>query len=230
MTDNPVHKILPMADLPDEWKDIYPESALKEIIDSIYDLMERRNVLPPMNNIFRIFDMCKPSQVRVVLLGQDPYPQSGVAHGLAFSVEKGHKIPSSLRNIQKEIQKSYPKCSMTGDGDLSNWAEQGVFLLNTVLTVNEGEAGSHCKIIGWEKFTDAIIKHLSDNYTGIVFLLFGRKAQAKASLIDSDEHCIIQTSHPSGLSCHRGFMGSECFKVTNSYLASKGLPQIDWAF
>ena len=119
---------------------------------------------------------------------------------------------------------------MSGRGDLSCWAQQGVFLLNTVLTVREGEPGSHCQSLGWEPFTDAIISYLNSNYSNIVFLLLGRKAQAKGKLLDLSKHSVIQTSHPSGLSCHRGFLGSGCFKLANDFLLSKDKDPIDWSF
>ena len=184
-------------------------------------------VFPEGKHIFRALDICSLSKVKVVILGQDPYPTKGHAHGLCFSVEKSvQPLPKSLQNIFKErttdVGLAYPD-----HGDLTQWAEQGVLLLNTVLTVIEGKPDSHSGK-GWERFTDAILKTVSDCTENVVFILWGSKAQAKISLIDQTKHYIIQSVHPSPLSAYRGFFGSKPFSRSNSYLKEKGKTPIEW--
>ena len=182
-------------------------------------------VYPPPHHVFSAFSLCPFDNVRVVILGQDPYHGEGQAHGLAFSVPTGNAIPSSLRNIIRETKRE-----PSGHGNLERWAAQGVLLLNTTLTVREGQANSHQRESGWGTFTDYVIRCVSDGKEGVVFLLWGRHAQKKALLIDRTGHCVLETSHPSGLSCYRGFRGSNCFEKANEYLktTASGKP-IDWS-
>ena len=184
-------------------------------------------VCPKEKFIFRAFDLCTLPKVKVVILGQDPYPTKGHAHGLAFSVDKSVKpFPKSLQNIYKELQSDV---SITApiNGELLHWAEQGVLLLNTVLTVHEGRPDSHSGK-GWERFTDAVLTAVNRYTENTVFILWGAKAQAKAPLIDVDKHFIIQSPHPSPLSAHRGFFGSKPFSRTNAYLIDHGKKPIIW--
>jgi len=181
---------------------------------------------PAGKNIFRAFDLTPFDQVKVVILGQDPYHTPGAAMGLCFSVPDGNRPQPSLQNIFKEINSDLGV--QRTQTDLTDWAEQGVFLLNSVLTVRAHQAGSHAKQ-GWENFTDSAIKHLSDEREGIVFILWGSYAIAKQAFIDSRKHRVITSPHPSPLSAHRGFFGSKPFSRTNDYLASKNEAAIDWA-
>lgn len=183
-------------------------------------------VYPEMDNIWSAFKHTPYESVKVVILGQDPYHGKGQAHGLSFSVQPGVKIPPSLRNIFKELASDIG-CSIPVSGSLLGWAEQGVLLMNTVLTVREGEAHSHRKQ-GWEAFTDEVIRKLSDRDEPIVFILWGRPAQEKKRLIDLTKHVTIESVHPSPLSANRGFFGSRPFSKTNEQLASWGNSEIDW--
>jgi len=183
-------------------------------------------IYPRGSNIFAAYDLTPFEKVKVVILGQDPYHGPNQAHGLAFSVQRGIAHPPSLQNIFKEL-KDDVGCDVPRHGTLEAWAKQGVFLLNTVLTVRAGQAHSH-KEQGWERFTDATIKALSDGRERLVFILWGRPAQMKASLIDVSRHHIIASPHPSPLSAYRGFFGSRPFSRTNAYLQSAGIPPIDW--
>lgn len=182
---------------------------------------------PPKNEIFNAFNWCHFNDAKVVILGQDPYHGFGQANGLCFSVNDGVKHPPSLVNIFKEIEadldEAYPIT-----GNLERWAEQGVLLLNATLTVRAHEAGSHQKQ-GWEQFTDAVIKTISDKKEHVVFLLWGGYAKKKAKLIDSDKHKVITSGHPSPLSANRGYwFGNRCFSETNLYLKEIGLQEIQW--
>ncbi|MCL4122936.1 UNVERIFIED_CONTAM: hypothetical protein GTU68_016265 [Idotea baltica] len=182
-------------------------------------------VYPPAADTFNAFHFSPLAETKVVILGQDPYHGPGQAHGLSFSVLPGIKIPPSLRNIYKELS-SDTGCETPADGDLSAWAQQGVLLLNTVLTVRDSEANSHRKH-GWENFTDAVINVLSDREQPVVFILWGKPAEKKVRLID-DRHSIIIAPHPSPLSAHRGFFGSRPFSQANAILAGLGQSPIDW--
>lgn len=185
------------------------------------------NIFPEKGLTFRAFEACPYDKVKVVILGQDPYPTKGHAHGLCFSVNKAVKpLPKSLKNIFKELSSDLGKPEREL-GDLNDWAEQGVLLLNTVLTVREGEADSHAKK-GWEQFTDAVIESLSKK-EGIVYILWGSKAQKKASQIDRNVNCIIESPHPSPLSSYRGFFDSKPFSKTNEYLSKRGEEVIVWS-
>jgi uracil-DNA glycosylase len=185
-----------------------------------------KNIYPPSSLIFNAFDLVPLPKVKVVILGQDPYHGAGQAMGLSFSVPKGLAVPASLVNIYKELEQDIPGFVRPKHGDLTHWAEQGVFLLNTVLTVEEKSPNSH-KGRGWEQFTDAVIRKLSSAGEGIVFLLWGKPAQAKASLIDAQRHLILQAAHPSPLAGNR-FQGCKHFSQANAYLQAQGKTPIDW--
>ena len=183
-------------------------------------------VFPPASQIFAAFDLCPFSAVKVVILGQDPYHGEGQANGLAFSVAPGIDIPPSLINIYKEIRSDLGT-PIPASGDLSRWAEQGVLLLNSSLTVRAHEAASH-SAIGWELLTDAAISALSERRSGLVFILWGSHARRKAPLIDRSKHLILEAPHPSPLSAHRGFFGCRHFSKTNEYLRQQGKQEIIW--
>lgn len=181
---------------------------------------------PPARLVFNAFEQCPFDEVRAVILGQDPYHGPGQAEGLCFSVPDGVPHPPSLQNIFKEIESEYGT-PVPVSGSLLRWAKQGVLLLNATLTVREGRAGSH-QGRGWERFTDAVIKAISDHRDGIVFLLWGSYAGSKATLIDADRHCILRCAHPSPLSAYRGFFGSHHFQLANDYLQKHGKRLIQW--
>ena len=183
-------------------------------------------ILPPAEDVFRAFCMLPLDKVNVVILGQDPYHGIGQAHGLAFSVLPGVKVPPSLRNIYRELEQDVG-CAIPVDGCLDRWLEQGVLLLNNVLTVEQGQAGSH-KNLGWELFTDSIISEINRRCRGVVFLLWGGAAQKKACQVDRSKHCVLQAPHPSPLSSYRGFFGCKHFSSANHYLVSQGKKAIDW--
>ena len=212
------------------WKKILSEEFAKPYMVELkkFLLAEKKHyrVFPPGEKIFNAYDTTPFDQVKVVILGQDPYHGINQAHGLAFSVLDGVPYPPSLQNIFKELVDdigcAYPKTS-----NLTPWAKQGVFLLNTVLTVREAQANSH-REKGWERFTDATIEAISKNKEGVVFILWGRPAQAKEKLIDTTKHYIIKSPHPSPLSAYRGFFGSKPFSKTNDYLISRGERPIQW--
>lgn len=188
---------------------------------------EHYKIYPPNDEIFSAFWSTPFDNVRVVILGQDPYHGPGEAHGMSFSVKKGITIPPSLRNIYKELQSDLG-IEPPNHGYLMDWAKQGVLLLNTVLTVRHKSANSH-KDKGWESLTDRAIKELSDHRENIVFILWGAKAKAKMTLIDTQKHHIISSAHPSPLSAHNGFHGSQPFSKTNSFFRSIGETVIDWS-
>lgn len=184
-----------------------------------------KTIYPPGAQIFRAFDLCPVSKVKVVILGQDPYHGPGQAMGLSFSVPRGVPAPPSLKNIFKEIEDDLG-LRMSGSPDLTPWATQGVMLLNAILTVEGGLAASHSRL-GWEQFTDAVIRYLSDNCNGIVFMLWGTFARSKAALIDPSRHCILQAAHPSPLA--RGaFFGCKHFSKANEFLSLHGQTPINW--
>jgi len=182
---------------------------------------------PEQDQIFSAFNNCDFENVKVVLIGQDPYHGKGQANGLCFSVHNGMKHPPSLVNILKELTVNYDSL-YPATGDLTAWAKQGVLLLNATLTVEESKAGSHQKQ-GWEVFTDAVIKKISDEKDAVVFLLWGGYARKKVKLIDETKHCVLETGHPSPLSANRGYwFGNKHFLKTNLYLKSKNISEIDW--
>ena len=185
-----------------------------------------KTIYPPEHLIFRAFDACPFDQVKVVLLGQDPYHGPGQANGLCFSVNSGVRPPPSLNNIFKEIESDLLR-PISRDVDLSRWAKQGVLLLNATLTVRAAQAASH-QNKGWETFTDATIKILAEKKQNIVFLLWGAYARRKGKTIDRTKHLVLESAHPSPLSAHNGFFGSKQFSQTNSYLKTHGLTPIEW--
>jgi len=186
-----------------------------------------KRIYPPGPEIFAAFAHTPFEAVRVVILGQDPYHGPGQAHGLCFSVRPGVRVPPSLENIFKEIQRDLG-IARPDHGCLTAWADRGVLLLNSVLTVEEGRAGAHAHR-GWEGFTDAAIDALNREREGLVFLLWGSYAQRKGQLIDGGRHCVLKSVHPSPLSAHRGFLGCGHFSAANRYLESRGQPPIDWS-
>ena len=183
-------------------------------------------IYPPSPLIFNAFNHTPFDRVRVVIIGQDPYHGPGQAHGLSFSVLPGVKLPPSLMNIFKEIESDL-SIRMSGSGDLTPWADQGVLLLNATLTVEQAQAGSH-QGKGWEQFTDAAIRALNEHRSGLVFVLWGSYAQKKGAVIDSHRHMIIRSVHPSPLSAHRGFFGNRQFSRINDYLIEQGQSPINW--
>lgn len=214
----------------ESWKEIlgttFDQPYFQNLVAFVKDEYSKGKVFPPGKDIFNAFDYCPVDQVKVVILGQDPYHGDGQAHGLSFSVKPGVPFPPSLMNIFKEIKADLGK-DMPPNGDLSRWAKQGVFLLNATLTVRAHQAGSHQKK-GWEEFTDSVIRSVSQEKEDVVFLLWGAYAQKKADLIDSNKHLILKAPHPSPLSAHRGFLGCKHFSKANEYLTSKGIDPIVW--
>ncbi len=184
-------------------------------------------VYPPRRAVFRALELTPRAAVRVVLLGQDPYHGAGQAHGLAFSVPRGVEKPPSLRNLLKERADDVG-LEVPAGGDLSPWARRGVLLLNTVLTVREGEAGSH-RGQGWERFTDAVVGRVAGGEDPVVFLLLGNQAQGKAAGVDRERHAVIEAPHPSPLSAWRGFFGSRIYSRTNAALEAEGREPVDWS-
>lgn len=183
-------------------------------------------IYPPAREIFRAFDCCDYDKVKVVIIGQDPYHGPGQANGLCFSVRSDVKMPPSLVNIFKEIQADLGK-PFPPNGELERWAQQGVLLLNATLTVKASSPGSH-QNKGWETFTDAVIREISETKNNIVFLLWGAYAQKKGEIIDRSKHLVLASAHPSPFSADKGFFGNKHFSKTNEYLRSKGLKEIDW--
>lgn len=204
----------------------YEEKYFKEIVDFLEKDYENFIVYPQKNQIFNAFKYKDFSEIKVVILGQDPYHGENQAHGLSFSVLEGSKIPSSLKNIFKEL-KSDMGIEIAKHGNLTTWAKQGVLLLNSVLTVRKAMANSH-KNIGWNIFTDKIIKLLSEKRENLVFILWGNFAIKKEYLINNKKHLIIKSPHPSGLSAHRGFFLSKPFSRTNKYLNENSIDLINW--
>ena len=185
------------------------------------------NIFPPHSEVFNAFALTPAEDVKIVILGQDPYHGSGQAHGLCFSVRDGIKVPPSLANIYKELDTDIEGFSLPRNGNLTKWAEQGVLLLNTVLTVEEANAHSH-KGKGWETFTDKVIMQISEHMEDVIFLLWGKPAQQKSTLINADKHHIFTSVHPSPLSAYRGFLGCKHFSQANSLLRKLGKEAIDW--
>ena len=206
----------------EEQKDYFKK--LKDEIDKRYEMS---NVFPEKQNIFKAFTLTSLDNLKVVILGQDPYHGFGQAQGLSFSTPANIKNPPSMVNILKEINDDLQRKSFCEDGDLSPWAKDGVLLLNTILTVEEGLPKSHHNL-GWEIFTDNIIKYISDNKKDIVFILWGSPAIAKTKLIDKQKHHILTAPHPSPLSSYRGFFGCKHFSKTNEILSSLGKKPINW--
>ena len=212
------------------WKNLLAEEFQKPYFIQLKNfLLEEKTkyaVFPPGDKIFNAFDLTPFDNVKVVILGQDPYHGRGQAHGLCFSVNPGIAFPPSLVNIFKEL-KTDLGIMPPSSGELSAWAKQGVLLLNTVLTVRENTADSH-KNKGWEQFTDSVIKQISEKKEHVVFILWGNNAKVKTQIIDASKHCILTAAHPSPLSATRGFFGCAHFSKTNEYLKNKNIEPIDW--
>ena len=214
----------------DSWKAVlqpeFDKPYFEELTSFVKKEYQSQRIFPPGKEIFNAFNLCPFDQVKVVIIGQDPYHGPGQAHGLCFSVRPGVDFPPSLRNIFKEINNDLGS-PIPPDGDLTRWANQGVLLLNATLTVRAHQAGSHQKR-GWETFTDAVIQTVSKQKENVVFLLWGAYAQRKAELIDPSKHFILESVHPSPLSASRGFFGNHHFSRANAFLISKGLTPITW--
>ena len=208
--------------LKDEFKKPYYLNLRKFLVQEY----KTQTIYPNMNDIFNALKYTDYKDVKVVMLGQDPYHQPNQAHGLCFSVKKGVKAPPSLQNMYKEIYAEYGY-PIPDHGELTYWAEQGVFMLNTVLTVRESQPNSH-KGMGWEVFTDNIISLLNQRPEPMVFLLWGANARAKKKIITNPNHLVLESAHPSPLSAYNGFFGNNHFKKANEFLKSKGRPEIDW--
>ena len=202
------------------------KTYFKELIDFIGKEYKEKSIFPPENQLFAAYDQCRWDDLKVVIIGQDPYHGAGQANGLCFSVNPGIATPPSLRNIFKEIEIEFGK-KPPENGDLSHWAKQGVLLLNATLTVREGEAGSH-QGKGWEIFTDNVIKVINKNKSNIVYMLWGNFARQKKKLIDPSSNLILESAHPSPLSAHRGFLGNDHFKKANDYLFGHYQVRLDW--
>lgn len=212
------------------WKtllsDTFEHEYFRNLVSFVKDEYQGEKIFPPGKLIFNAFWSCPVDQVKVVILGQDPYHGEGQAHGLSFSVPPGVRFPPSLLNIFKEIKRDLGQ-DLPPNGDLTRWASQGVFLLNATLTVRSHEAGSHQKQ-GWEQFTDEVIQRLAESREGIVFMLWGAYAQKKEALIPTDKHLILKAPHPSPLSAHRGFIGCGHFSQANEFLRNQGGGEIKW--
>lgn len=212
------------------WNEILAEEMQKDYYQELQDFVQKRRaevrVFPEEKNVFNALELTPFESVKVVILGQDPYHGFGQAHGLSFSVQKGIPLPPSLRNIYKELQKDIGG-ELPTEGDLSHWAKQGVLLLNTVLTVEEGNANSH-KGMGWERLTNRLIESLNGLKHPVIFILWGKPAQDKEKLITNPNHVILKAPHPSPLSAYRGFFGSKPFSKVNEILIQQGQTPIRW--
>ena len=212
------------------WNEILAEEMKKDYYQELQTFVQNRrqevSVFPEEKNVFRALELTPFESVKVVILGQDPYHGFGQAHGLSFSVQKGTLLPPSLRNIYKELQEDLGG-ELSTEGDLSHWAKQGVLLLNTVLTVEEGNANSH-KGMGWERLTNRLIESLNELNHPVIFILWGKPAQDKEKLITNPSHVILKAPHPSPLSAYRGFFGSKPFSKVNEILIQQGQTPIRW--
>ncbi|MFZ8969222.1 MAG: uracil-DNA glycosylase [Ilumatobacteraceae bacterium] len=216
--------------MPTDWnpvlRDQFDEPYWSELMDFVARERSLYDVYPPADEVFAALHLTALANTRVVIIGQDPYHGPGQAHGLAFSVRHGQRIPPSLRNIHRELTDDLG-IALPAHGNLDAWAHQGVLLLNTTLTVRAGEAGSH-RGRGWEHFTDRVIGAVSTSINPVVFICWGAAARAKQSLIDTARHTVITSAHPSPLSAHNGFFGSRPFSATNNALIAAGAEPIDW--
>lgn len=214
-----------------DWDEVLQEETEKPYFQELRYALAREykqyNVYPPKDKLFSALKLTPYSKTRVVILGQDPYHGAGQAHGLSFSVEPGVRVPPSLRNIYTELHSDLG-IAIPNHGSLLHWAEEGVLMLNAVLTVREGQPNSH-KGLGWETFTDAIMEKLNERTEPMVFILWGSHAQLKGAAIDRSRHMVIQSPHPSPFSAHRGFLGSRPFSRANQFLEEHGLRGIDWS-
>ena len=219
-----------MAAITNDWLEpLKPEFSklyYRKLYQTVNEEYRTPQIFPPADDIFNAFALPPLHEVKVVILGQDPYHGEGQAHGLCFSVKPDVEIPPSLVNIYKELQDDCG-CEIPNNGYLTKWAKQGVLLLNTVLTVRAHQANSH-RGIGWEEFTDAAIRILNEQDRPMVFILWGRPAQMKKSMLTNPNHLIIESPHPSPLSAYRGFFGSRPFSRTNKFLKEHGIKEIDW--
>lgn len=214
------------------WHDVIGIEKQQDYFQQTLTFVEQQRqagkvIFPPAKDVFNAFRFTEFNQVKVVILGQDPYHGPNQAHGLCFSVQPGIKTPPSLVNMYKELAQDIPGFQIPNHGYLKSWAEQGVLLLNTVLTVEQGQAHSHANT-GWETFTDRVIDALNQNGQGIVFLLWGSHAQKKGRMIDRQRHHVLMAPHPSPLSAHRGFLGCRHFSQTNQLLEQQGKAPINW--
>ncbi|MBU2280245.1 MAG: uracil-DNA glycosylase [Gammaproteobacteria bacterium] len=214
------------------WHDVIGAEKSQPYFQQIIDAVKQARVVgeviyPPEADVFSAFKLTDFTNLKVVIIGQDPYHGPNQAHGLSFSVRPGVAIPPSLRNMYKELALEYPDFQMPKHGCLESWATQGVLLLNTVLTVVANQPNSH-RHLGWEQFTDNVIRAISDKAEPVVFLLWGSHAMKKQKLIDSDKHHILTAPHPSPLSAHRGFLGCGHFMAANQWLQAQGKTAIDW--
>ncbi|MGV0924662.1 uracil-DNA glycosylase [Empedobacter tilapiae] len=212
------------------WKEVlkneFEKDYFKTLTDFVRNEYKTKTIYPPASKIFSAFDNTSFDDVKIVLIGQDPYHGVGQANGLSFSVADGMKLPPSLRNIYKELNEDLG-IEISTSGNLEPWAKQGVLMLNATLTVEASNAGSH-QNKGWEEFTDAVIEALSNQKENLVFILWGAYAQKKGAKINRSKHFVIESAHPSPFAAHRGFFGSKPFSKTNSFLKSKNLKEIDW--
>ncbi|WIM81070.1 uracil-DNA glycosylase [Gallibacterium anatis] len=215
------------------WRDMIGSEKAQPYFQHILQQVQQQRdsgkiIYPPKADVFNAFRYTEFDQVKVVILGQDPYHGPNQAHGLAFSVRPNVQIPPSLQNIYKELSQDIAGFQIPNHGYLVDWAQQGVLLLNTVLTVEQGKAHSHANF-GWETFTDHVIATLNQHIQGLVFLLWGSHAQKKGQFIDRQKHCVLTAPHPSPLSAHRGFFGCHHFSSTNQYLIQQGKTPINWS-
>lgn len=219
-----------MASIENDWKEVlkdeFAKNYYKELYDTVMQEYGNQKIFPPSDEIFNAFHYTPLSTVKVVIIGQDPYHNDLQAQGLCFSVRKGVDIPPSLVNIYKELKDDIG-CEIPNHGSLVSWAEQGVLLLNTVLTVRAHQANSH-RGIGWEEFTDAVIETVNKIDRPIVFILWGKPAQTKKRMLINSKHLILEAPHPSPLSSYRGFFGSKPFSKTNQFLENNGVQPIEW--
>lgn len=219
-----------MAAIANDWleplKPEFSKPYYRKLYQTVNEEYRTHQIFPPADDIFNAFALTPLHEVKVVILGQDPYHGEGQAHGLCFSVKPDVDIPPSLVNIYKELQDDCG-CDIPNNGYLTKWAKQGVLLLNTVLTVRAHQANSH-RGIGWEEFTDAAIRVLNEQDRPMVFILWGRPAQMKKSMLTNPKHLILESPHPSPLSAYRGFFGSRPFSRTNKFLKEHGIKEIDW--
>ncbi|MCQ2975647.1 MAG: uracil-DNA glycosylase [Bacteroidales bacterium] len=214
----------------ESWKNVLADEFEKPYFSQLISFVKSEYsstvVYPEGKNIFNAFNLCPFDKIKVVIIGQDPYHEPGQAHGLCFSVKDGVQFPPSLQNIFKEINSDL-NIPIPNSGNLERWAKQGVFLLNSILTVRAHEAASHSGK-GWETFTDSVIREISNRLSGVVFLLWGSYAQKKGNVIDINKHKVLKTVHPSPLSVYRGFYGCKHFSQANEYLVSQGKTPINW--